>query len=418
MKIQIAIKSVFLAAMAVSALDFSGRVVNLDGTPRSGAMVSLASTGKYTLTDASGNWSLSGASSVLHKGPVRPVSAHILVEEGGHLRLSWKGKNIMGRVSAAAPGQNEAARPANFAVRVASATSDTLEYSFKGYVFLRDTLNESRSEMVRVFDTLAYSPNPSPLGMNLIPAGTFMMGSPATEKGRSTDETQHEASVSAFWMDSTDVTRKQYESLMGVTSANWTCQSASCPIEGSSWFDAVLYCNARSKRDGRDTMYSYTSLTGVYGAYTSDLAGLALRHGVAAPGYRLPTEAEWEYAARGGTSTAYYWGDNDDLDSARKYAWFWSNGAEIAQPVATKPKNAFGLYDMAGNVYQWVGDYYETYPTVAAKDYEGPEDGFSRVIRGGDGFSVNSDLRSANRNWRDPWSGFKLVGFRCVRSGP
>ncbi|MBK9576798.1 MAG: SUMF1/EgtB/PvdO family nonheme iron enzyme [Fibrobacterota bacterium] len=418
MKFHIVTKFVFLAAIAVSALDFSGKVVNLDGTPRSGAMVFMASTGKHTFTDSSGSWSLKGAASVLRKESVRPVSAH-LVADGGHLRLSWQGKNIMGRVSAAASGQNVAAHPASLAARVALVTSDTLEYSFRGYVFLRDTFSESRSEMVRVYDTLANPANPSPFGMNHIPAGTFMMGSPTTETGRSSDETQHEASVSAFWMDRTDVTRSQYHSLMGILPAGYTCKSSTCPVEGVTWFDAVLYCNARSRRDGLDTMYSYTSLIvpALYGYATGDLPGLTLRHGVAAPGYRLPTEAEWEYAARGGTKTAYYWGD-DDLDAVRKYAWWWSNGAQIARPVAMKPENAYGLYDMAGNVYQWVGDFYDTYPTTATKDYEGPATGYARVMRGGDSFSVDWDLRSANREWRGPGNGFSLVGFRCVRSGP
>lgn len=417
MKLHIVAKFVFLAAMAVSALDFSGKVVNLDGTPRSGAMVFLASTGKYTFTNASGNWSLSGASSVLRKESVRPVTAHI-VADGGRLRLSWQGKNTMGRASAASSGQNVAAHPASLAARVALETPDTLEYSFKGYVFLRDTVSQSRSGMVRVYDTLANPANPSPSGMKQIPAGTFIMGSPTMEAGHYDDETQHVSSLSAFWMDSTDVAQGQYQALMGVNPSSFASCGSTCPVEKVSWFDAVLYCNARSKRDGRDTMYSYTSFTGTYGAGITSLAGITLRHGVASPGYRLPTEAEWEYAARGGSGTAFYWGEDAGAPYVGQYAWYTGNGASTTHPVATKIPNAYGLYDMAGNVWKWVGDWEGAYPTTAITDYEGPASGISRVLRGGSWINSASYLRSAYRHNSYPDARYFSVGFRCVRSGP
>lgn len=250
-------------------------------------------------------------------------------------------------------------------------------------------------------------------GMKLVPAGTFVMGSPATEANRLGSETQHSVNVSAFWMDSTLVTQGQYQALMGVNPSYYVRCGTSCPVEEVTWFDAVLYCNARSKRDGLDTVYTYASMTGAYGDGVSALEGIEFD--LSRSGYRLPTEAQWERAARGGTTTAYYWGDSAGTDTVNEHAWYLGNSIAITRPVATKPANPFGLYDMAGNASEWINDWYGTYATTEQNDPEGPSSGYSRVVRGGSWITPASYLRSARRNSSGPSVRIKDNGFRAVR---
>jgi uncharacterized protein (TIGR02145 family) len=259
---------------------------------------------------------------------------------------------------------------------------------------------------------------PSPGSMKKIPAGNFTMGSPETELGRSSGETEHSVTLSAFYMDSTLVTQGQYTAVMGVNPSYFSTCGSTCPVENVSWFDAVLYCNARSKLDKLDTVYTYTSMTGTYGNGVTALVGIAAN--LSKSGYRLPTEAQWEYAARGGTTAAYYWGDNSSADTVSKYAWYSANSSSGTQPVATKPANPNGLYDMAGNVWQWTNDWYGTYATTEQTDPEGAPSGSNRVLRGGSWYYVASYLRSSYRSNGNPanrgnYNGF---GFRSVRPGP
>ena len=235
------------------------------------------------------------------------------------------------------------------------------------------------------------------------------MGSPTM------DETQHSVTLSAFYMDSTDVTQGQYLAVMGVNPSSFSSCGTTCPVEYVTWFDAVLYCNARSKKAGLDTVYSYTAMTGTYGAGVSALTGIAAD--LSKSGYRLPTEAQWEYAARGGTTTAYYWGDDTATATVSKYAWYATNASSTTHPVATKLPNPYGLYDKAGNVWQWTNDWYGTYSTTAATDPSGPSSGTGRVIRGGSWSSGASSLRSANRGYYSPDLRYYFSGFRSVRPG-
>ena len=252
-------------------------------------------------------------------------------------------------------------------------------------------------------------------GMKLIPAGTFTMGSSTTEVSRSSGETQHSVTLSAFYMDSTDVTQGQYLAVMGVNPSYFSSCGTTCPVEDVTWFDAVLYCNARSKKANLDTVYSYTAMTGTYGNGVTALTGIAAD--LSKSGYRLPTEAQWEYAARGGTTTAYYWGDDTATATVSKYAWYTTNASSTTHPVATKLPNPYGLYDMAGNVWQWTNDWYGTYSTTAATDPSGPSSGTGRVIRGGSWSSGASSLRSANRGYYSPDLRYYFSGFRSVRPG-
>jgi formylglycine-generating enzyme required for sulfatase activity len=269
-----------------------------------------------------------------------------------------------------------------------------------------------------IIDSITFQLPPSPAGMRSIPGGTFQMGD-TNGYGYNDDQPVHSVTISAFYMDTTDVTQANYQTLMEVNPSSFTGNTQR-PVETVTWFDAVLYCNKRSIRDSLDTVYSYTSITGTPGNGTTALGNLTFT--ISKNGYRLPTEAEWEYACRAGSTTDYYWGqsypplttaDSSEIDAN---AVWWHNSPNITQPVATKPPNAFGLYDMAGNVWQLINDWYGSYSSASQTDPTGPSSGSARDLRGGSwnkgGYNV---LTSALRNFYDPTTRIDYIGFRCVR---
>ena len=170
----------------------------------------------------------------------------------------------------------------------------------------------------------------------------------------------HEVTISAFRMDTTLVTQADYASLASLDSA-FAHEEPTLPIQQVTWYDAALYCNARSRRDGFDTSYSYSSRWQV-GYHCMGLGNLAISY--SKNGYRLPTEAEWEYACRAGTRTEYYWGDSINGD----YCWYGADSGNQPQQVAEKLPNAWGLYDMSGNLWEWCNDWYALYPSIAVTD--------------------------------------------------
>ncbi|MHC4366201.1 MAG: formylglycine-generating enzyme family protein, partial [Planctomycetota bacterium] len=161
--------------------------------------------------------------------------------------------------------------------------------------------------------------------------GRFLMG----DKDE-IDATPHEVILSPFYVDKHLVTQAEYERVMGENPSRW--KSGENPVEQVRWSDAVRYCNKRSELEGFQPCYDLET-------WECDFE---------ANGYRLPTEAEWEYACRAGTKTAYFFGDNSSRLS--DYAWFEDNAGGKPQPVGGKPANPWGLYDMHGNVWQWCND--------------------------------------------------------------
>ena len=250
-------------------------------------------------------------------------------------------------------------------------------------------------------------------GMVSIPGGTFQMGGTLYIS----EQPVHSVKVSAFYMDATDVTQGSFQQLMGFNPSSCAGDSMR-PVEMVTWFDAVLYCNTRSKHEGKDTVYLYSSLTrdSIWCTELADVTADFSRSG-----YRLPTEAEWEYACRAGSTTDYYWGRNypptttaDTLAIDSNAVW-WNNSLNCTQPVASKKPNAWGLYDMSGNVFQWCNDWYDSYRSSSEPNPVGPSSGSYRVLRGGSWRHHDIPLRSAYRNNNYPGDRYLYTGFRCVR---
>jgi formylglycine-generating enzyme required for sulfatase activity len=238
--------------------------------------------------------------------------------------------------------------------------------------------------------------------MVLVPAGRFQMGSAA---GEPDEAPPHEVRIDAFYMDRTEVTQAQYNRLVPVDPAHF--RGAERPVEQVSWADAARYCNLRSRDEGLVPCYDELDATCNFQA----------------SGYRLPTEAEWEYACRAGSETPYNFGA--DAGRLPQYAWFRENAGKTTQPVAQKKPNAWGLYDMHGNVAEWCNDVYESgyYAKSPEVNPRGPADGEQYVLRGGAWNSRAEGCRSSARAGEEP--GFEdacfardAIGFRCVRRAP
>jgi formylglycine-generating enzyme required for sulfatase activity len=237
-----------------------------------------------------------------------------------------------------------------------------------------------------------------------IAGGTFWMGSENDEPGRGNDEgPRHRVEVSGFRLCRTEVTQGQWRAVMGQNPSQ--CEHGcgdDLPVQNVSWFDAVEYLGRLSEREGLTSCYARQ--------------GDAVQWDRGCTGYRLPTEAEWEYAARAGTTTPYSAGSEPTI--MPEHAWLEHNSEARVHPVATKPANAWGLHDVHGNVYEWVWDWHGPYSAEAQRDPVGPDQGRLRVMRGGSFVSWSKDLRAANRFGVAPTArGGRGLGLRCARSG-
>lgn len=258
--------------------------------------------------------------------------------------------------------------------------------------------SDESSENLTVTNSTEANDMTVPENFVLISGGTFEMGSPESEAWRSADETQHSVTVSDFYMSKYELTQKEYEEVMGNKPSNFSGENL--PVENISWLDAVTYCNARSEREGLSPVYI--------------IDGQNVSWDRSANGYRLPTEAEWEYACRAGTTTPFYMENSPSAEEANYYGhypyliednYFSQDNLEVQPgeyrqttvPVDSFSPNPYGLYNMHGNVSEWVWDYYGEYPTDAQTDPSGPETGTLRVYRGGGWNDFAKNMRSSYR---------------------
>ena len=232
------------------------------------------------------------------------------------------------------------------------------------------------------------------IGMEFVyvPPGNFLRGSPPGEPGRKSDERQQRVTLTnGFYMQTTEVTQGQWKTVMGFLPLHLRRCGDDCPVERVSWNDAQKFIHRLNKLDG-------------------------------ARKYRLPTEAEWEYAARAGSKTAFTNGEITILDcgvdsALNEIGWYCGNSNVFPHhPVAQKKPNAWGLYDIHGSVAEWCADMYGDYPPGSVTDPIGPSDGTERVLRGGGSADDARGCRSANRTSLRPDIILDYIGFRLVRS--
>lgn len=233
---------------------------------------------------------------------------------------------------------------------------------------------------------------PAPTNMVFIPPGTFRMGSSLEENPSPSGWERPQTAVTisrGYWMGQFEVTQAEYQKVMGNNPSYY--KGAERPVENVTWQEATNYCAMLTQQEhsaGRIPLNS---------------------------AYRLPTEAEWEYACRAWTSTRFSYGDDPDALALGSYAWYCSNSCEGTQPVGQLLPNPWGLYDIHGNVWEWCLDWWsDSLPGGAAVDPKGPATGSDRVIRGGGYPYVPKDCRSASRfhttpNLRVPRNGFRVV---------
>jgi formylglycine-generating enzyme required for sulfatase activity len=244
------------------------------------------------------------------------------------------------------------------------------------------------------------------IGMKLllIPAGEFRMGSRDSVKDADENEKpRHRVQITRpFFLGVHPVTQEQYEKVIGNNPSYFKNQPEN-PVETISWMEAVTFCNQLSEREN---LRSYYQISGA-DVTIPDPGGT---------GYRLPNEAEWEYACRAGSETIYFFSDNPaDLG---KYAWFEGNSTLKAHPVGQKRPNAFGLYDMHGSIGEWCWDWYEGryYSQSPGTDPLGPSQGAARVFRGGGWIYYANYVRAANRGYYSPDGRVEYLGFRVARA--
>jgi formylglycine-generating enzyme required for sulfatase activity len=238
-------------------------------------------------------------------------------------------------------------------------------------------------------------------GAVLVAPGEMEMGTPVTEEGRFPSEVLHRVVLTRpFLLGATEVTQAQYQAVMGVNPSNFTACGPTCPVEKVSWNDAVAFCNRASEIEGLQRAYQIGP-KGVVWHWDAN-------------GYRLPTEAEWEYAARAGRRERYSGSDNvDDV------AWYEANSRGSTHPVGGKAPNHWGLYDMTGNVREWVWDIpISPPPTDKFTDPVGAATGTDRVSRGGSWSANDARVRAGYRRWAVPTDKANALGFRVARTLP
>ena len=245
--------------------------------------------------------------------------------------------------------------------------------------------------------------------MRLIPPGEYLRGSPAGDRSRRVDERQHRVIIPhTIYIAITETTQQQFEEVMGVNpSAVKQTGREQVPVDSMTFEQVLIFCNRLSQREGFDPVYDQTP------------EGWVAFH--ERNGYRLPLEAEWEYAARATTTTEFYTGALEPRSRGREHvwraAWYHSNSKGRPQNVAWREPNGWGLFDMLGNVSEYCWDWYGDYPLTTEFDLRGPTRGNrGRVFRGGCWYDKMPAMRVTQRRYHRPDWPLNVLGFRVVRT--
>lgn len=312
----------------------------------------------------------------------------------------------------------------------------------KGKTFSSKAAGKGATGTLELHPTAQTFTNSINMKFNLLPAGTFIMGSSNDEPGGPYDDEQPEHQVTLsqpFYMQATEVTQKQWENVMHTAPAG-SNSGDDYPVEMVNWYEAVTFANALTSLEHptRSTCYDLSNCTGTLGTDYSCSNDILV---AGCNGYRLPTEAEWEYAARGTTTTAWHYierydtsiageelgtGFNTNLDAIGWYEFNNMSGDLFrtaagypsgTKPIARKQANKWGLYDMSGNVWEWCQDWYDSDyysdPTTNTNP-QGPATGPGRVVRGGGWGSHARSARSAFRSSAMPGHRYNYLGFRLL----
>ena len=309
-----------------------------------------------------------------------------------------------------------------------------VQNQLKGQVSLAKRQNGTpHSKMDIHIDLLELPPKPLDkkdlldIAFLFVPSGEFLMGSPLTEEGRQEDEVPHSVSLTqGFWMSATEVTQGQWRNVIGNNPSSHQSCGDVCPVEQVSWWDAVAFANRLSQQANLETCYEL-SCDGYPG---SDFECQEVKfRGLDCEGFRLPTEAEWEWAARARTTGANWKGkltmkDYSSAEELEGIAWYRANAEKSIHPVGLKEANPWGLYDVLGNVWEWIQD--SAAPENKTKVFTGTYDGIqrdpigthgsSRVLRGCSWLNGPTSCRVAYRSWRPPELKEDTIGFRLVKS--
>ena len=253
-------------------------------------------------------------------------------------------------------------------------------------------INEASSLFFRVeVEVPAFHP---PEHMVRIEPGEFVMGSPSDEEGRFLDKEEPQTAVTltqSYWISKYEVTQEEFENVLGFNPSQYRIfDDPRLPVESVTWFDALDYC------------FELTLQERNAGRLPEDFE------------YRLPTEAEWAYAARAGTTTRFSYGHDPGYQHLSDYAWYAGNSGLRPHPVGQKLPNPWGLYDMHGNVFEWCSDWFGQLPGGSGTDPQGPSEGIDRIIRGGYWDGSPPFCRSALRVHYPPRSRISYLGFRVV----
>jgi formylglycine-generating enzyme len=256
---------------------------------------------------------------------------------------------------------------------------------------------------------------PTPHRLLHVPGGTFTMGNDDTQDDAKYDgRPAHEVTLSDFFISEMAVTQDLWLTIMGDNPSR--NKGERHPVEQVSWFDAAVFCNRLSIETGKKPCY-YTPDGKVYGQDTKGQWQLPndgeVQFDRNASGYRLPTEAEWEYAAKGGLDHKYS-GVYAGSDMLEQIGWFDGNSDNHTHEVGLLLPNALGLYDMSGNVFEWCNDWYGAYEKKPLKNPTGAKTGALRVLRGGNYFDGPQNCRTAYRSLIRPVGRLSGIGFRLV----
>lgn len=378
-----------LLVAASAGICGSGRVVDSLGVPVRGARVTRLSDTAIAATDRDGRWSFGRmpdqyGDDTLDGGPrLLLASSRLRVVVGGD-------RDAAGRRTSIPSVATRAMRPV---AQRRFAVEDSIRIDAPGWMSARipyDSSNNAHRTVLALASTR---------GMVAIQGGVDTLGSTANANNK-----PHVARLAGFWIDTVEVTQRFFDSLMGYD-PSYHAGCSDCPVERVTWFDAVRFCNARSRAEGLPEVYDLSRSDSLLWGWDPAL-----------PGYRLPTDAEWEYAARAGASSDWYWGPYINKETVVQYAWYDQNSGDSTHQVGLLKPNAWGLYDVSGNVAEWTNDWFEDIGVDSQAYPKGPSGVQEwKTVRGGEFGSQNTTVIATWRPPSPPGTRWLGLGFRCAR---